>query len=351
MQLRGAKGANDRSTNLVGIQILRAIAAILVVMHHALEESLGAVAEPKAPDWLVTFGAAGVDIFFVISGFIMFYVSFPADRPAVSPTSFLRKRIARIYPFYWLCVAFFLCLKSIGLFHGLHLDADILIRSFLLLPSSHLVIGVAWTLVYEMYFYLIFATSLFFGRPLVSLMLPTAVIFSLCAAGRFTHNTTLHNFLGNAIAVEFCFGLALGYTFRRPQKPNAVSRFLWIPGFALLAFAPLVVAHANTNGLPDTVRVLAWGLPSVLVVLSFLSPNGDRAFRLRPLAFVGDASYATYLTHPIIMIAYATLLKGSLGVRPQYWVVPFVVMVSVATGLLAHVFVERRLIASAKIRL
>jgi peptidoglycan/LPS O-acetylase OafA/YrhL len=65
-----AEGNNAKRGELLeGIQILRAVAALLVVFHHALEESLAAIAGPKSPDWLTTFGAAGVDIFFVISGF------------------------------------------------------------------------------------------------------------------------------------------------------------------------------------------------------------------------------------------------------------------------------------------
>ncbi|NOJ43681.1 acyltransferase family protein [Bradyrhizobium sp. WSM 1791] len=66
----------SRPLSLEGIQVLRAIAGIIVVLHHSLEESIAAIV-PFSPDWFTTFGAAGVDIFFVISGFIMLYVNFP----------------------------------------------------------------------------------------------------------------------------------------------------------------------------------------------------------------------------------------------------------------------------------
>ena len=89
---------------LVGIQMLRGIAASLVVFHHSLEESLASAVPPTSPDWLTTFGASGVDIFFVISGFIMVYTSFPLRRPPVRPINFVVKRASRIYPFYWFCV-------------------------------------------------------------------------------------------------------------------------------------------------------------------------------------------------------------------------------------------------------
>jgi exopolysaccharide production protein ExoZ len=333
--------------SLDGVQVLRAIAALLVVLHHTFEESSAAIA-PRSPDWLTTFGAAGVDIFFVISGFIMFYVSFPANQPTASPASFLLKRIIRIYPFYWFCMAMTIGLWSIGLFHSLQLDADILIRSIFLLPSGHLIVGVGWTLVYEMYFYLIFATTLKFCSPLVSLFATSVTILVLYALGRFAPDATLRDFLGNAIAIEFCFGLILAYLFRRWARLASAARLLWIPGFALLVIAPLIVSHANTNGLPSPARVLAWGIPAFLIVLSFLSLKPNRTPLQRLMILLGDASYAIYLTHPLVMITYARLLKSRFANLPQWPVIPIVVVLSASFGLFIHIFIERRLMASAR---
>ena len=120
------------ASELEGIQVLRAGAALLVVMSHALFESLGAAAGPKSPAWLVASGSVGVDIFFVISGFIMFYVNFPADRAPVAPSSFLAKRFARIYPLYWFCLAATLVLWSLGLVPSITPDGNMLARSLLL---------------------------------------------------------------------------------------------------------------------------------------------------------------------------------------------------------------------------
>jgi exopolysaccharide production protein ExoZ len=339
----GIDGMPSRTLSLEGIQILRAIAALIVVLHHSLEESMAAVAPFKSPDWLTTAGAAGVDIFFVISGFIMFYVSFPPDQAAASPISFLVKRITRIYPFYWFCVALVLGLWSSGLFHSLQLDTDVLVRSIFLFPSEHLIINVSWTLVYEMYFYLIFAVTLTFRRPLVSLFGTTGAILILYSVGHLVTDAAVGVFLGNAIAIEFCFGLALAYLTRRWPGLCSAARLVSIPGFALLVMAPLVVPHANTTGLPGAARVLAWGIPAFLIVLSFLSLKPSRAPLQRVMVLLGDASYAIYLTHPLVMITYARLLKGSLASLPQWPVVPLVVLLSASLGLLMHVLVERRL--------
>src|SRR5438876_1283510 len=174
-----------RGELLEGIQILRAVAALLVVFHHALEESRAAIPGPKSPDWLTTFGAAGVDIFFVISGFIMLYVSFPAGGPPASPQSFLFSRITRIYPLYWICLATIIALKSVVRSSSLPGDPNVFLGSILLLPGDYMILGPAWTLVYEMYFYIIFAATLIFGKPLISLVATIVAILILYTLADF----------------------------------------------------------------------------------------------------------------------------------------------------------------------
>jgi exopolysaccharide production protein ExoZ len=343
MQSGTEERVTSRTPSLEGIQILRAIAALMVVLHHTLEESMAAATGPKSPDWFTTFGAAGVDIFFVISGFIMFYVSFPTDGAAASPISFLAKRITRIYPFYWFCVALVLGLWSIGLFHSLQLDVDVLVRSIFLFPSEHLVINVSWTLVYEMYFYIIFAATLMCRSPLFSLFGTSGAIFILYIVGHFALDGAVGIFLSNPIAFEFCFGLILAYFFQRFPVVFSAARLLFIPGFTLLLIAPLAVPHEDTNGLPGGARILAWGIPAFLIVLSFLSLKPNRTPLQRGMVLLGDASYAIYLTHPLVMITYARLLKGGLANLSQWPVIPSVVLLSAVLGLFLHVFIERRL--------
>jgi exopolysaccharide production protein ExoZ len=146
-----ARSGGER-VELVGIQILRGIAASLVVLHHTLEESGASTAPPTSPDWLTTFGASGVDIFFVISGFIMLHTSYPRGRPPVQPIDFVVKRVSRIYPFYWFCVFVALALWSVGFFRKLDPTFWSINRALLLLPADKPVISVSWTLVYEIYF-------------------------------------------------------------------------------------------------------------------------------------------------------------------------------------------------------
>jgi exopolysaccharide production protein ExoZ len=217
----------------------------------------------------------------------------------------------------------------------------------MLFPSNYFVIGVAWTLVYEMYFYLIFATTLCFSRPLVSLYGTSAIVLLLYALSNWAPDPALRTFLGNPIAVEFCFGLFLAYLFRERPNFGSAARLLWIPGLVLLVAAPMIAPYASTHFPPSPARVL-WGIPAFLIVASFLSLKTNGTSLRRHMVLLGDASYAIYLTHPLVLISYAWLLKGSLTNFPQWPVVPFFVALCAGFGVLIHVFVERKLIKGVR---
>jgi peptidoglycan/LPS O-acetylase OafA/YrhL len=225
-----------QDNELEGIQILRAAAALLVVLSHALHESLAAKALPESPDWLTAFGDVGVDIFFVISGFIMFYVSFPASRAPVKPAHFLWKRLTRIYPFYWFCLLLTLAFWWLGLVPSVVPDADMLVRSVLLFPSNYFVIGVSWTLVYEMYFYLIFAASLSFARPLISLFGTTSAVLGLYALHRFAPGHALRTFLAILLRPSSALGC---FWLIRCGDGRSLIRLPGYFGFRLLLFSSL----------------------------------------------------------------------------------------------------------------
>src|ERR1700730_4931456 len=121
------------STWNIGIQILRGLAATLVVFHHSLEESL-AISANIAPEWIIRLGACGVDIFFVISGFIIYSVTYGRDpRNPEKASRFLLKRIIRIYPLYCICLLVTIALWSSGYFYrSLHIDGSTLVSSIFL---------------------------------------------------------------------------------------------------------------------------------------------------------------------------------------------------------------------------
>jgi len=337
-------GSMDRE--LYGVQMLRGIAALMVVLHHTLEESMASVAGSRSPDWLTTAGASGVDVFFAVSGFIMLYVSFPPNRRPLGPRQFLVKRATRIYPFYWACCLAILVICGTGFLKSKILSADVLLESFALWPTPDTLIGVSWTLSYEIYFYLAFALSLFWRNQYASLAVTTTIITFLLVASQPVASGASSNFLANPIVLEFCFGAILAGIYMSLPKRPLVPAYWSLLGFVVLIVAPAFVMHPNTNGLTGMSRVLFWGLPAVLILAGFISIGAPRNPLARFAVLSGDASYAIYLTHGFVMIAYAKLLKSSsLSLYTQLPVIPMIVGICIIVGLATHLFLERPLLA------
>jgi peptidoglycan/LPS O-acetylase OafA/YrhL len=331
--------------------MLRAVAALAVVTHHSLEQSNG-VPGRFSPDWLTTCGASGVDIFFVISGFIMLHVSFRAKSAPLSAMTFLSRRATRIYPFYWFCCLTMLLASALGFMAHHHWNAAAAGASFLLLPNANPLINVAWTLVYEVYFYLIFAAMLVWRSAGIAVIGTNLAIIGCAAAGFALPDGTVRAFLTNPIPLEFCFGLWLAWGFSIRTEGGGrwpVGPALGVFALLLLAVAPLFVWHPNTSGLPGLPRVLAWGLPSVLLVAAALRIGKPQNAVSRFVVLLGDASYALYLTHVFVMIGYGKLLKATvIGRYDQLWVVPCVIAMAVLIGILAHLYVEQPLLLGVR---
>jgi peptidoglycan/LPS O-acetylase OafA/YrhL len=337
--------AGRPGSHLAGIQMLRGFAACAVAFHHALEMSNGG-GHGFSPDWLTTAGAAGVDVFFVISGFIMPHVSFPARGAPLGPIAFLGRRAQRIYPFYWLFCLAMLALGMVGFLRHQDQSGGTILRSFLLLPSDYYLVGVAWTLVYEIYFYLLFALLLPLRSVTVATVVPAGLILTLMGLSGLLPDGALRRFLGDPIALEFCFGLLLNLAWRRWRSGWPRSALpAWI-GAAAMIMAPMTVALPSTHGLPDDIRFLAWGLPAALIVASSLGWRGRAGHAGRAAAIIGDASYAIYLSHVFVMIGYGWLLKRpDFAAMPQAPWVLAITLLCVAVGLACHILVEKPLLA------
>jgi exopolysaccharide production protein ExoZ len=340
----------------IGIQILRGIAATLVVCHHSLEESL-AISTKVAPEWLIALGASGVDIFFVISGFIIYSVTYGREprNPEPAP-SFLLKRCIRIFPLYWICLFATLALWSSGYFYrSLHLDAGILGSSFFLLPSNKLIIGVAWTLVYEMYFYYLFSITLYIRNARISVITTTGLICAGLLLSNLLPPGDLKHFLSNPIALEFCFGLILSHFIHSRPLEGIWLRYMWVPGLILMAGAAAFVENkfGSTAGPGSNIRYLAWGLPALLVTVSFIKMQFGKSLLNRILLPIGDASYSIYLTHPTMMILFAFLIKYHVLKPIAYPIIlPLLfVVISLGFGLLIHYSIERPILAWLRGRL
>ena len=309
--------------SLDSIQILRGIAALAVVFHHAC----GTVAENAPhPAWLnqigrlPEFGAAGVDIFFIISGFIMVYVSRDAFGRSGAAQLFWRKRLIRIFPLYWLytTLMLLLVLSPFAMQHAVF-SLSYTIKSYLLIPAFNPgsaltlpqpLLQVGWTLSYELLFYFIFGTWLYLGK--IKTLVPFVLgcfILAFASSPVLPPGSPLGAFLGQPILFEFLYGVIVGVVFLqgwRVQSTAALACVLIAAG----AFAISIFVHPE---LP--MRWLFWGLPAALLVYGSLGLQPRANWLNSTLLALGDASYTLYLQHAFITLAIGGLLKRSIIVH------------------------------------
>ncbi|MGF7180816.1 peptidoglycan/LPS O-acetylase OafA/YrhL [Tunturiibacter psychrotolerans] len=292
-----------------GIQVLRGLAACMVVIHHSTQswsQSLGKGV--SAPTWEA--GAAGVDIFFVISGFVMAISTIGREDKTHPAVSFLERRLIRIYPLYWIVSLVYLLKVTIVRWYprfagtGQHVQTPLgyIVSSFLLIPYrdslGHIqpLLNVGWTLSFEMFFYLLFALALAL-RVRVAYFL-TPIMSILVVAGTFhgAHWPAILLVLTDPMLLEFLAGVLLGQLVIQGVRLNVATSAL------LLIVAPMLFFFA-----PRTpIRVLQWGVPAALLVSAFVMLE-DRFEGLWPrwALLLGDASYSLYLSHFLVLIVLA----------------------------------------------
>lgn len=293
------------------IQILRALAALMVVAHHATIMLFQRDHLPS-PNWLA--GSSGVDIFFVISGFVMTISSAPLLKATHPARTFLARRLERIAPLYWLVttvkIAVLLLAPALAL-NGLG-SAWHIVSSYLFLPSLSAeglfepVVVVGWTLNFEMAFYVLFAVALarrwrplsLLGPLLISLPL-LAFIAPLLPARWLARVPTDFWFYVSTVLWEFLFGMVLGLGLQW------VRRVPWGWGLVLVSAGLWPLLTWNAPGV-SYLRGILWGVPAMAVVAGALALEARWGGRSpRWLLELGDASYSIYLIHTFTLPALA----------------------------------------------
>jgi exopolysaccharide production protein ExoZ len=313
---------------LLGLQVLRGIAANLVVLQHLWEFELK-YAGTQLPT-VVRYGDLGVDIFFVLSGFVMVAV---AGR-GVGPLNFLWRRIARIYPTYWLATGIMIAVAVAvpGLVHE-QLDQIPLWRSFLLIAASpeQPVVSVGWSLVHEMYFYVVFAVFLALRIPiLIGALIWTALILVTTAAWPdYVAASPILRMATSPLTFEFMMGLAIGVLWLQAQTPGILLAS--VAGSAALLTSMIInyrfFSHPPTLFSDSvTLRILLFGIPIALIVYALVAYERHSSWRPpRLLVAVGDWSYSIYLFHFMVLSALGRALLQLFG--DQGWVGSIVLFV------------------------
>jgi exopolysaccharide production protein ExoZ len=288
------------------IEAARGIAAVLVVLYHVARHLDKA---QVSSFWMVLlqFGHAGVDLFFVVSGFIILHVHYKDIGQSVRLWPYMKRRLTRIYPTYWLALVLTVILSVAGA-HGWPNASD-LVMSATLLPSRHEpLLGVAWTLQFEIVFYLVFAVLILHrwtGQVLIGIWL-------LCVSLQLMHylpDWGLPSSLLAAYNLEFFFGMGVAFGFRHWKLPSAGA--LLLSGSAAFASCALLENFALVNGYANWMRV-PYGLASALLIAS-CATAGHTAVQVPSwLKAAGSASYSIYLFQ-FIFIGVVWKVLGKLG--------------------------------------
>jgi exopolysaccharide production protein ExoZ len=313
---------------LYGVQYLRAVAALGVVFFHAADRGGGHF----------VIGAAGVDIFFVISGFIMWVIS--RKRP-VTPLRFFGDRLRRVVPIYWMATATMCAGALLGLFPNLTLTVGHAAGSFLFIPHRSPdggqiwpVLVQGWTLNYEMFFYGVFALVLLLpsGRRFPVL----AGVFLLLAGCGLLFDTPnpLFATYTNPLLLEFLLGTLIGRLWLDGNMPPAKIGAALI-ALSLCGFAFVGVTLEGFN--PFVLGPLA----ALLLIGTLALEDAGGIPRSRLLSYVGDGSYSIYLWHTFavsVVVKAATFLDV-----PAPVTLVIGVLAGVFLGLLMYEWIEKDL--------
>lgn len=316
--------------NLIwSVQYLRAIAALSVVVFHTLESST----------LKFSIGAAGVDVFFVISGFIMASLMLGAE---AAPAKFLWRRVVRIVPLYWIATLGALAIAWIKPNFFLHFDSSLenVLFSLAFVPHVSATNGVTpvlwqgWTLEYEMFFYALCTIALALPMRNHRLKLLGGVLAALVFLGLAApSDNPIMAVYTNPLLLEFAAGAALGAAWCGRKLPGPrVGAALLLAGVGCYA-----LQQAGFLALSGA-RAFDWGVPAAMIVAGALGLElHGRVPHSHIGRLLGDASYSIYLTHGFFVGGFLWYFSDA----PLWVRVPVCIAGSIAVALVSYRWVER----------
>ena len=349
---------------LESIQGLRGIAALLVLLFH-MAEFQRQMARGNAEDIALVSGIwdtgwAGVDLFFVISGFIMVYVTRNTGGTLKDIRRFITSRITRIYPLWWVCAG--IMTLYFWVTYGMPAAPDRVadsseavayaLKSFILIPQqSEPILGLGWTLIHEMFFYMVFAGLLFLPRKHLPVAFMIWAVLTLIGAqfvevALFGRN--IAELAASPLSLEFIAGGMAGYVVSKNRifKPRAffiLGLFMACLGFL---FFPTDGDSSNT-----ILRVAIFTVPFICLTYGWVGCEIKKSWKTPIwLSTLGDWSYSLYLTHYIVLVTlrriYRAIFPEGLWVgAPGMWDnLVFAVLalaLSIITASIFYTFIER----------
>ncbi|MBF9771765.1 acyltransferase family protein [Enterobacter asburiae] len=338
---------------ILNIQYLRFAAAFVVIFAHANLLMYG------IPTKLTSLGAIGVDVFFVISGFIMPYILFGGLYNKVStiklqPGIFFLHRIIRIWPAYFIVTLLFIAISIaaangfiknqttdfIFYFNDYRYKIDYIVKSLLFLNDIRgPILTAGWTLQFEFIFYSLISLSILFGaRKFHHIFLSCIAFVIICNVANLYFESLILKQLSRPILIEFIFGMAIYYIYSCgiifEKRIATMVCVLFIPATFFSPFDLQVSSELS--------RIITWGIISSLLVFSFLSLERYTK-NLKSLHFAGNASYSIYLTHgvlaPIIMFVIVSNDLLNVISLPTYLFMYTAICISV--GFIFYTYIEK----------
>ena len=301
---------------LNSIQALRGVGAVAVVISHALT---------LYPFMNFRVGAAGVDLFFVISGVVM-AISITSQ---TDPKTFFLRRIARVVPLYWLMTGLTV-LYLYYFYPDSTVSAGAIIRSLLFLPQANNALPLlypGWSLNFEIFFYLSLSILLISGKYCLSLAICLFTLLgSLSIISNFSGIYFVKYFL-----LEFASGMAIGLLMKHGFVIDKKIGLVMIISSLLLFF---LHNYFHSDGF------FAWGIPSILLIIGCYGFDNTTFLKSRPIQVIGDASYSIYLVHPFAIWLFEKSTPASKSIAG----VAFTICLSIALGILTHLWIEKPLL-------
>lgn len=334
-----------------GIQYLRGFCASAVVIDHAS----GMIALPKyfgRTVWsgVLEAGAVGVDLFFVISGFIITIVSLSERTltPKTDVTDFLYKRAVRILPLMWLAILSYAALR--GIFRSANTNSVEYLRALFLIPGGGVEPNVIWTLRHEAVFYLIFAFTFLrksWLQPILVLWFFSPLIYRSVAGTLLVGpGNSWGDVLFGSANIQFGAGFVIGMAWLRRVRRSPLTSGYSV--FFLLCLTVLLIAVSVAmpfpwRSIPTTIGITLLAAPLVLYATRLTSAENWLA---RSAMLFGNASYSIYLFHLHVLSATLGIAAKHASTVPVGVILIAVVVSALSVGILVHLVVERPLLTA-----
>lgn len=336
------------------LQAYRGLAAIAVLVYH-----LGLLAERRIGTELLAglthAGEVGVDFFFVLSGFIILHIHWRDLGRADTGPRYLAKRVFRIYPILLIItgVKFAYALAGGGGIEEDALSPEKVIASFLLIPLSpgdFPMITVAWTLMHEMLFYLVFLLAILYGHRFAAVLgLAWAAATVALQLGWGGDLSGMPGFVFSSYNLQFLLGCSVVLLLRRDWITPRIALVLIAAAAAMLVAGTLALDHVLAWS--QLGQRLFWGVAFALLVAGSVAwENRRRTLVPRSVCLMGDASYSIYLVHSQVQMAGVVVAERLGWIAPGQGLAVLIVIgaASLIGGVVFWALVERPILKHSR---